>query len=107
MGLRARLRDLVATRAAESRMNEEFRFHVDMEAAKNVRAGMTPNAARRAAGLDAYRLKRTFFQPLLRNRLVAGRKCPCGKTKQRYAKCFHGPYGVVVWHPGSAQSFSA
>src|SRR5919106_3300771 len=47
---RARLRLLFARRAAESRMNTEFRFHVEMETDRLVRAkGLAPDEARRQA----------------------------------------------------------
>lgn len=47
---RARLRLLLAPREAESRMNEEFRFHLDMEADRLVRdEGVAPEEARRRA----------------------------------------------------------
>ncbi len=49
---RARLRLLFARREAESRMNEEFRFHLEMEADRLVReAGLAPQEARRQARL--------------------------------------------------------
>jgi putative ABC transport system permease protein len=52
---RARLRLLFARRAAESRMNAEFRFHVEMETDRLVRAkGLAPDEARRQA-LAAFR----------------------------------------------------
>ena len=47
---RIRLRLLFARQAAESRMNEEFRFHLDMEADRLVRErGLPPDEARRVA----------------------------------------------------------
>ncbi|MDF1502411.1 ABC transporter permease [Roseisolibacter sp. H3M3-2] len=47
---RARLRLLFARRAAEARMDEEFRFHLDMEAERLARAeGLAPAEARRRA----------------------------------------------------------
>ena len=47
---RARLRLLFARRAAESRMNDEFRFHVEMETDRLMRAkGLAPDEARRQA----------------------------------------------------------
>lgn len=49
-GTRARLRLLFARRAAESRMDEEIRFHVEMETGRLVReAGLDPAGARRRA----------------------------------------------------------
>src|SRR5688500_18265623 len=46
----ARLRLLLARRAAESRMKEEFRFHLEMETERLVRdARLEPNEARRRA----------------------------------------------------------
>src|SRR5829696_1934303 len=59
-GARARLRLLFGPRAAEARMSEEMRFHVEMEAAKLVREqGLDPVEARRRAlvafgGVDRY-----------------------------------------------------
>jgi putative ABC transport system permease protein len=49
-GIRAWLR-LLARGAAEERMEEEIRFHLDMETEKNVRAGMAHTEARRRAVL--------------------------------------------------------
>src|SRR5918995_6713630 len=47
---RARLRLLFARRAAESRMNDEFRFHIETETDQLVRAkGLAPDEARRQA----------------------------------------------------------
>ena len=47
---RARLRLLFARRAAESRMNDEFRFHIEMETDQLMRAkGLAPDEARRQA----------------------------------------------------------
>ena len=47
---RARLRLLFARRAAESRMNDEFRFHIEMETDRLMRAkGLAPDEARRQA----------------------------------------------------------
>ena len=46
---RTRLRLLFARRAAEARMDEEFRLHVELETEKNIRAGMDPREARRRA----------------------------------------------------------
>ena len=48
-GALARLRLLVARRAAEARMEEEFRFHLEMETAKHLRDGVPPDEARRRA----------------------------------------------------------
>ena len=48
--IRTRLRLLFARRAAESRMNKEFRFHIEMETDRLVRArGLAPDEARRHA----------------------------------------------------------
>ena len=47
---RARLRLLVARRAAESRMNDEFRFHIEMATDELMRVkGLAPDEARRQA----------------------------------------------------------
>jgi predicted permease len=48
--IRARLR-LLSRGDAEARMDEELRFHLEMETEKNLRAGMTPAEARRQAVL--------------------------------------------------------
>jgi putative ABC transport system permease protein len=50
-GARARLRDFLLRGSDEERMNEEIRFHIEMETEKNVRAGMSPREARRRAFL--------------------------------------------------------
>jgi putative ABC transport system permease protein len=49
-GMRTRLR-LLFRGAAEDRMAEELRFHLEMETEKNLRAGMSPAEARRRAML--------------------------------------------------------
>ncbi|HEX8670890.1 MAG TPA: ABC transporter permease [Longimicrobium sp.] len=48
-GVAARLRSLARPGGSEARMDEEFRFHIEMETEKNVRAGMSPREARRRA----------------------------------------------------------
>jgi putative ABC transport system permease protein len=45
-----RMRDFLRAGLAERRLEEEVRFHLEMESAKNERDGMTPQEARRAAG---------------------------------------------------------
>lgn len=57
---KSRLRHLLAPGSAERRMEEEFSLHVALETEKNVRAGMSPEEARRRArltfgGEDAHR----------------------------------------------------
>ncbi|HYY97780.1 MAG TPA: ABC transporter permease [Pyrinomonadaceae bacterium] len=47
--LRTRLRGLLRKKSVESEMEEELRFHLGMRAAENVRAGMAPEEAKRAA----------------------------------------------------------
>jgi putative ABC transport system permease protein len=47
--IRARLRGLLRRRSVEREMEEELRFHVRMRAEENVRRGMTPEEAERAA----------------------------------------------------------
>jgi len=59
-GLVARLRAVLRPRYAEWRMEEEFRFHLEMEQARLVRSGLSPEDARRQAlitfgGLDGHR----------------------------------------------------
>jgi len=51
-GLRARARALLRRGAAERELDEELRFHIEMETEKNVRAGMNPVDARRRALRD-------------------------------------------------------
>src|SRR5262245_55302551 len=48
-GLIARARSLFAGRAAETRMNEEFRFHIEMETQKLIDLGVAPEEAYRRA----------------------------------------------------------
>jgi predicted permease len=48
-GARARLKQLLGRAAAEERMDEEIRFHIEMETEKNIRAGAAPVEARRRA----------------------------------------------------------
>jgi predicted permease len=60
-GLFARARSMFGSRSAESRMEEEFRFHVEMETKRLAeREGLSPGEARRRAlttfgGLDTHR----------------------------------------------------
>lgn len=60
-GLRARLRLLLGRRAAEERMDEEFRFHLEMETERLVRdEGLDPKEARRRSrvafgGVERYK----------------------------------------------------
>ena len=44
-----RIRSLPAVDAIESGLDEEIRFHIDQQTEKNVRAGMSPDEARRQA----------------------------------------------------------
>jgi predicted permease len=48
-GLRTRVRQFLQRDAEDERMAEEFRFHLEMEAGKNVLAGDDPGEARRRA----------------------------------------------------------
>jgi putative ABC transport system permease protein len=50
-GWRRRLRALLHRRNAEHELSAELAFHLDMETEKNIRAGQSPAAARRAAML--------------------------------------------------------
>ena len=43
------IRSIARGHALESRLDEEIRFHLDQQTAKNLRAGMSPNEARRQA----------------------------------------------------------
>jgi predicted permease len=59
-GLTARARSILAPRASDSRMEEEFRFHVEMETARLVAEGVPRVEAQRRArlafgGMDAHR----------------------------------------------------
>ena len=47
--LASRIRLLCSRRSAEARMEEEFRFHLEMEAAQREREGATKEEARRLA----------------------------------------------------------
>ena len=47
--VRGRLRALFSRDVMERELDDEVRFHLDMEIAKNVRAGMVPDEAKRAA----------------------------------------------------------
>jgi len=51
-GFRARLRALLRRGAAERELDEELRFHIQMETEKNIRAGMSAADARRRALRD-------------------------------------------------------
>jgi predicted permease len=50
-GAAARLRSMLFRRGTEARMEEEFRFHMEMETEKNIRLGMPPAEARRRSRL--------------------------------------------------------
>ncbi|MEX2283671.1 MAG: ABC transporter permease [Gemmatimonadota bacterium] len=59
-GIVARLRAMLGRRSAETRMEEEFRFHLEMETRKNVQRGYAADEARRRAavtfgGVERYR----------------------------------------------------
>ena len=45
----SRLLALFRNRRLEERVDEEVRFHLEMEVAENLRRGMTPDQSRRAA----------------------------------------------------------
>ena len=49
MELVRRLTSLFRRSQMEGGLNDEIRFHIDQQTEKNIRAGMTPEAARRAA----------------------------------------------------------
>ena len=51
-GLAARLRSLLGRERRDAEMDEELRFHLEMETEKHVRAGMPPEEAARRARLD-------------------------------------------------------
>ena len=48
-GLKARTARFWRRRAADARMDEAFRFHIEMETEANIRAGMSTREARRRA----------------------------------------------------------
>jgi putative ABC transport system permease protein len=52
LGLRARLRDMFWRRDADARMDEEMRFHLEMEAEKHQRAGLDAASAVRRSRAD-------------------------------------------------------
>jgi predicted permease len=59
-GILARIRAVLRPSDAEGRMEEEFRFHIEMEQARLVREGLSPEEAQRKAlvafgGLDGHR----------------------------------------------------
>ena len=83
-GLAARIRGVVFRADADRGMNEELRFHIEMETEKNVRSGMSPDAARRAAlvafgGVEQTRQslrdgrEAPIVEPFLRDLRFAGR----------------------------------
>jgi hypothetical protein len=51
MGIFSTLRALARRPGAEADLDDELRFHLEMETAENVRRGMAPGEARRAAAL--------------------------------------------------------
>ena len=51
-GLRARLRALFRRSATERELNTEIGFHIEQQTDQNLRAGMTPEEARRRARID-------------------------------------------------------
>src|SRR5687767_2551366 len=59
-GIVARLRAMLGRTSSETRMEEEFRFHLEMETRKNVQRGYAADEARRRAavmfgGVERYR----------------------------------------------------
>src|SRR3954471_7434576 len=58
-GIRARLRALLGAEAADRELDEEMRFHIELETDKNIALGMTPDAARRAAVVAFGGMQRT------------------------------------------------
>lgn len=69
-GALARMCDLVLRRSADRNMDEELRFHIDMETEKNIRQGLDPGEARRRALLAFGGVERH------RQRLREGRSLP-------------------------------
>jgi predicted permease len=69
-GIGARLRDALGRASADREMDEELRFHIEMETEKNVRSGMTPEEARRHALVSFGGMERH------RGRLREGRQVP-------------------------------
>lgn len=55
----AKVRSLITRRRAEGELDEELRFHVEMETRSNIRAGMSPAGARRAALVSLGGLEQT------------------------------------------------
>lgn len=51
-GMASRMRALTTRRRAEAELDDELRFHVEMETRANIERGMTPGEARRAALRD-------------------------------------------------------
>ena len=51
-GIRARLRALVHRSTTERELDSEIRFHLEQETERNLRAGMSPDEARRRARID-------------------------------------------------------
>ena len=51
-GIRARLRALVNRSTTERELDSEIRFHLEQETERNLRAGMSPEEARRRARID-------------------------------------------------------
>lgn len=70
LGLMARLRAIVFRRATEREMDDELRFHLEMETEKNLQAGMPPDEARRRARVAFGGVERH------RERLREGRRAP-------------------------------
>src|SRR5205085_1630896 len=61
-GLYRRARALLRSEAIHREIDEEMRFHIDMRAEENIRAGMTPEEARREAERRFGRLTRVREQ---------------------------------------------
>src|SRR5436305_2783496 len=61
-GLYRRVRALLRSEAIHREIDEEMQFHIDMRTEENVRAGMTPEEARRDAGRRFGRLTRVKEQ---------------------------------------------
>ena len=75
--LLSRLRTVLRRDRVEAGLDEEIRFHIEQQTAKNIRAGMTPDEARRQAfvrfgGVEHVKEQtRDEFRPALLEDLVS------------------------------------
>ena len=88
-----RLASIVRRRAIEDGLDEEIRFHIDQQIEKNIRAGMTPDEARRQAfvrfgGVEHVKEQTRDRIPAGARSRISGATCRYGARVLRRAPAF-------------------